>query len=164
MARIYVYDNILETIIAHSKQYQLECGGFLYGNINKYDAFIQGLYYEDIRGSEIGFVFSPSYIYRAKRQNEDFKLKYNNSVLLGTYHSHPMHHAVFSDVDRNLERKFVNGIALVYSPLYNELSGDLIKSNYIISSDIKVIDKNDNDITYTYASPKIITNCKAIKI
>lgn len=160
MAKIYIYDNILETIINHSKLHKLECGGFLYGNLNGYEAIIKGLYYEDIRGSEIGFVFGPLYQMRAKIGMQSFK----DVSLLGTYHSHPLHHANFSDIDRNLERKFIDGIALVYSPLFNELSGDIIKRDFIISSNIKVLDKKDNDITAIYDSPKIITNCKAIKI
>ncbi|HHW69144.1 MAG TPA: hypothetical protein GX747_02230 [Tenericutes bacterium] len=110
-----------------------ECGGFLYGKIvrekNNIICDIDAIYYENKLGSDCEFNFNLSYIENAKKVLKQLK----SECLMGTYHSHGLYDATFSDVDRNKLQKFFgeNKITMIYSPTYSQLVGEFLDENGI---------------------------------
>lgn len=105
-----------------------ECGGFLYGNIlqknNDIICDIEGIYYERKFGSDCEFNFGLSYINNAKNVLKQLK----SQLLLGTYHSHGIYPAVFSEIDRNELQKYFgpNKVTMIYSPAYSTIIGEFM--------------------------------------
>lgn len=132
MIYIKFYKEIKLEMIKHCMEVpSKECGGFLYGNIIKKneDIFceVDAIYYERRYGSDCDFNFALSYIYNAKKQLENLKSQY----LIGTYHSHGLYPAIFSEVDRNQLQPYfgTNKITMIYSPAYSKLVGEYLDLN-----------------------------------
>lgn len=126
---LIINELIIDVIIEHTLiNPDLECGGYLYGNIindnNLWKVYVDSCYYEKNRiGKETEYNFSLLYEINAK--NYSFQ---NNLNLIGCYHSHGNYNAIFSDVDRNILEKYwsSNKIVMIYSPSYNKLICDFV--------------------------------------
>lgn len=151
---IKLHVKVLDEIITHCNiDKHLECGGYLYGNYKKsFDnqiITINGIYYEKVFGTENGFNFSPMYKLRAKTREKEIFRQYG-SRLIGCYHSHAEYKAKFSDVDRKLEMLHYssNKSALIYSPIDEELIGDIITFNAIHEARITLINQDEVERLY----------------
>lgn len=106
-----------------------ECDGFIYGNIIKENENIfcdvNGIYYERRYGSDCEFNFGLSYICNAKNQIKQF------GSLIGTYHSHGVYPAIFSEVDRKKLQQYFgpNKITMIYSPTYSNFIGEFLNES-----------------------------------
>lgn len=142
MIYIRFNENIKKIMLEHTfARPDRECGGFLYGRINKIkeDIFcdIDAIYYEHLYATNSEFVFRCSYI----NNGIEFS-KLLNQNLIGTYHSHGIYPAVFSDIDREkLQKYFGPGkLTVVYSPKYSQLVGEYLDHDGI-SKKAKIITK-----------------------
>lgn len=142
-----IFDNTVKLKMINHMLYNpnKECGGFLYGNLCRFEndtlCNVNDIYYEKILGGDHDFNFRLSYIVNAKNMLKNLK----SELLLGTYHSHGQYQAIFSDVDRNeLQRYFgPNKITLIYSPRYSHLIGEFMDENGV-SHKAKIITRNNN--------------------
>lgn len=121
-------DKIKRIMIKHTfDDPSRECGGFLFGSIERdlenecVYCDVDGIYYEKRFGNDHEFNFGFTYIRNAYKAQQTL-----DKELIGTYHSHGRYPAVFSDIDRNNLQKFFgeNKITIVYSPKYSHLVGE----------------------------------------
>lgn len=119
-----------------------ECGGFLYGTLEKSSKHIMcdidAIYYEKKIGTNCEFVFDPIYILNAK----NLLSQINSQEFLGTYHSHGQYKAMFSEIDRYQLQPFfgANKVTIIYSPAYSQLIGEFLDENGI-SHKAKILTK-----------------------
>ncbi|MBQ7105264.1 MAG: Mov34/MPN/PAD-1 family protein [Bacilli bacterium] len=120
---------IRQALIEHTmKDPSKECGGFVYGKVwrteNGVMCDIDAIYYEDKKGTNNRFVFTPSYI----RNGRKAAWKLEGMEFMGTYHSHGEYPARFSKEDReSLQAYFGRGkVTLIYSPKHKHLIGEFM--------------------------------------
>lgn len=134
-AVIKLHKVVYQAIIEHANiNRELECGGYLYGyskkTVNGIEVIITHMYYEKFFGTDRSFNYNLSYGVRAKSYQYVLQQQRRKIKLIGCYHSHGIYPAIFSDEDRMLQRVWAgNQATLIYSPYYDELVGDIIKSN-----------------------------------
>ena len=123
-------DKIKKMMIKHTfNDPNIEGGGFWYGKVEKdleaecVYCDVDGIYYEKRFGNDHEFTFGFTYIRNAYKAQ-----KMVGYDLIGTYHSHGIYPAVFSDIDRNNLQKYFgeNKITIVYSPKYSHLVGEFL--------------------------------------
>jgi len=135
-AVIKIKKDVLDTIVYHANlNNTLECGGYLYGyskkTVDGIEIIVVDVYAEKILGQHNSFNFDPNYERRAIYYlNENWWGLNKKIALIGNYHSHGKYKALFSKEDRKAQEMWMNNrIALLYSPKYNEIIGDIIRKD-----------------------------------
>jgi proteasome lid subunit RPN8/RPN11 len=143
MIYIRFNENIKKVMLEHTfARPDRECGGFLYGRITKTrkDTFcdVDAIYYEKIYGSDSEFIFGCTYIYNGM----EFSKNFDQMNFIGTYHSHGLYPAIFSEIDREkLQKHFgPDKLTIIYSPKYSQLVGEYLDTDGV-SKRAKIITK-----------------------
>lgn len=127
----FVVNGIVNHTLINSK---LECGGYLYGCSRRtkdgIETIITDMYYEKLFGTDRQFSFGITYLSRAKNYMYEQQQLGRKIKLVGCYHSHGLYQALFSPIDRMLQKKWMgNQATIIYSPHDNEMIGDIIMRN-----------------------------------
>jgi proteasome lid subunit RPN8/RPN11 len=152
-AVIKLYEDTCIAIVNHARiNRKLECGGYLLGYSrrihNGLEIIVTGICYEKTFGTEDHYVLTYSALDQAKNYIYEQRKLGKNIEMVGCYHSHGKYPASLSSIeDRKMQKTWIgNKATIVYSPAYNEMIGDIVRSDgHVIPARLTTFNKNIYD-------------------
>jgi len=148
---VYAYNKIVNHA---KKKSQLECGGFLIGNLAQdqvtgaWIGVIEDVFCDNSVGEPSTYTFTPQMTLSALNYCKDhYRDDWDvTKHIIGNYHSHGMHDAFFSETDEKMmHAQATNEFYLVFSPKRKNFVSRFMDSNFTIY-DVQIIKFEEKNV------------------